>query len=348
MGNYLELKKFSNIDLSDHFFDSLKSDYPDFEDWYHRKANKKAYVLENKGIQGFLYMKFEKGSILDVNPIIKGKNILKIGTFKINPHGTRLGERFIKKAFDYAVSNGADKIYVTIFPKHVALIKILKTYGFKFYGTKTSAAGNEDVYIKNLRKITDDLVSDYPLFSTRNKDKYILSIYPKYHSKLFPDSILNNESFDILEDQSHTNSIHKVYVCKMPQASSLKPGDLIVIYRTGDDKAPAEYRSVATSICVVEDVKSNTDFHDFESYYAFSNHYSIFDKSTLKTFYEHRKSYIIKMTYNAAFSKRLTRKTLADNCGLNRAERWSLMRLTGQQFDRILERGQINESIIID
>jgi len=50
MSNYLKVKKFSEIDINDPFFDSLKSDYIGFEDWFSRKAEKKAYILEDKGV----------------------------------------------------------------------------------------------------------------------------------------------------------------------------------------------------------------------------------------------------------------------------------------------------------
>jgi hypothetical protein len=53
MSNYLKVKKFSEIEINDPFFDSLKSDYAGFEDWFSRKADKKAYILEDKGCRGF-------------------------------------------------------------------------------------------------------------------------------------------------------------------------------------------------------------------------------------------------------------------------------------------------------
>lgn len=41
-------------------------------------------------------MKIEEGPVTDILPLIVDKRILKLGTFKVNPHGTRLGERFLK------------------------------------------------------------------------------------------------------------------------------------------------------------------------------------------------------------------------------------------------------------
>ncbi|SDK65776.1 hypothetical protein [Halanaerobium congolense] len=45
MSNYLKVKKFSEIEINDPFFDSLKSDYAGFEDWFSRKVDKKAYTF---------------------------------------------------------------------------------------------------------------------------------------------------------------------------------------------------------------------------------------------------------------------------------------------------------------
>lgn len=59
-------------------------------------------------------------------------------------------------------------------------------------------------------------------------------IYPKYHSIMFPDSILTTENKNIITDVSYTNSIHKIYVCTMEQVENLKYGDIVVLYRTAE------------------------------------------------------------------------------------------------------------------
>ncbi|MCZ8489878.1 hypothetical protein O9992_31010 [Vibrio lentus] len=38
------VQKFSEINLNDSFFDSLKADYVEFSDWFDRKAENKALV----------------------------------------------------------------------------------------------------------------------------------------------------------------------------------------------------------------------------------------------------------------------------------------------------------------
>ena len=34
----LQVKRFSDIDLNDSFFDSLRASYPEFDEWYNKKA----------------------------------------------------------------------------------------------------------------------------------------------------------------------------------------------------------------------------------------------------------------------------------------------------------------------
>lgn len=105
-GPTLDAEKFESIDLADPFFDSLKSDYSDFEHWFRRKGDSVAFVFRTPGrsaLDGFLYLKEERGPVTDVKPPLPEAARLKIGTFKINPHETRLGERFIKRAFDTAI-----------------------------------------------------------------------------------------------------------------------------------------------------------------------------------------------------------------------------------------------------
>ena len=81
-------------------------------------------------------MKNEYNVVDDVRPVIKADRILKVATFKVDAHGTKLGEQFIKIIMDYAISETIDLCYVTIFPKHEALIKLVQTFGFEEYGEK--------------------------------------------------------------------------------------------------------------------------------------------------------------------------------------------------------------------
>lgn len=265
MNNILH-KTFSEIDLNDPFFQSLRDDYPGFDDWFKRKSEQDAFVQydDNNKIIGFLYLKIECDLVDDVTPNISAKKILKVGTFKIEAHGTKMGEQFIKIITDYAVNEDADICYVTIYEKHNSLINLVQQFGFELYGTKGTEPHKENVYIKQMKKITGDINKDFPLINLNSSRKYLLSIYPEYHSIMFPDSILTTEDKNIIKDVSYTNSIHKIYVCSMESVQRLKYGDIVVIYRTADNSKNAEYSSVVTSICVVENVKDQSEFPNFD------------------------------------------------------------------------------------
>jgi hypothetical protein len=344
----LRKEKFKNINLNDVFFNSLKEDYKGFEDWFNKKSEEESYIIYDKSsIQGFLYLKKEEGIISDVSPIINCKVALKIGTFKIIPHGTRLGERFIKKSLDYALSIDAELCYVTIFSKQVALIDLFKKYGFIVYGTKNTPTGDEIVLVKRLDVLNNNILLDYPLINLSGSKKYLLSIYPQYHSVMFPDSILRSENVNILEDVTITNSIHKTYVTRM-RVNSVKPGDLLVMYRTKTQGHSAEYTAVATSICVVEEVKHQKEFIDFNAFYEYATTYSIFDKYDLQDWYNKGGCYAMKMTYNAALSKKLIRKKLIEELNMERDIYWGFFELTDNQFKDIIREGGVFESIVVD
>lgn len=314
----LQLKKFRDINIDDPFFDSLKEGYAEFNDWFKRKADEQAFVIKDESglLQGFVYLKEENEKINDVSPPLPQDRYLKIGTFKINAHGTKLGERFIKKAFDYAIFNNIKKLYVTAFPEHESLISLFERFGFKNVANKVTKNGTEQVLLKEIGNREGKIEKDYPIISL-NKRQYLLGIYPEYHTRLFPDSILNNENLSIIDDISHTNSIEKIYICKMPRVQALRPGDALVIYRTGDGQGPAWYRAVATSLCMVEEVKTKANFANLNDFLNYCQARSVFSEEELTKFYnEWNNMYVIKMTYNAALKNRIIRKRLSNHVKL--------------------------------
>jgi hypothetical protein len=348
----IESKYFKDINLDDKFFDSLKADYNEFTTWFNKKSsdNKHAFTLyEDNNLRAFLYLKIEKEEIdKDISPKLIQKRRLKVGTFKIDAHGTKLGERFIKKIFDVAVFKNINEIYVTIFEKHESLIKLLTTFGFSQYGNKTTSNGVELVFIKKLYNIQNDILKDYPIVQKENKKKFVLSISPKFHTKLFSDSILHNESVDILKDTSYTNSIHKIYICAMQRVQNFSKGDLVLIYRTSDGQGSARFRSVVTSVCVIEEVLNINSFDSVEKFLKYCEPYSIFTVDELRGFYKTKKyPFIIKMTYNIAFKKRVTNGQLQDDFEIL-PDYWGVFDITDKQFNQIIKAGEVDESIIIN
>lgn len=336
----LGLEKFNSIDLDDPFFDTLKADYPTFSKWFKEKHESEAYTFRSsKGAQldGFLYIKRENGEVGDVDPPMQSEKRIKIGTFKINPHGTRLGERFIKRIFDAAISEGVDSIYVTVYEKHASLIELFERYGFKRVGVKNHDNDYELVLERRLDSFLGDVVLDYPRIPLRKNRHFLISILPDYHSKLLPDSLLKTESQSILQDVSHTNSIHKIYLSGSKIALDFAEGDTLLIYRMSDGGS-AYYTSVVTSLCVVEEVTHISKFLKKEEFLKFCEPYSIFTTKELDGFYHSRKyPYIIRFTYNMALTKRLNRKMLLEEVGLPDGIRWTILPIETEQLKKILK-----------
>jgi L-amino acid N-acyltransferase YncA len=351
MPSVMRLTQFKHVNLADPFFDSLKAAYKEFPDWFAKKADEPVYVSEGAGaaLQGFLYLKKESGPVTDVFPPLPPAERLKVGTLKIVAHGSKLGERFIKKIFDNAIAKNVQEIYVTVFDEHVGLIRLLKRYGFNEHSTKTTPNGTELVFVRSLEKLTGDIRRDYPIIHAKGRKKYLLAIYPEFHTRLFPDSILDNEKPSIVEDYSYTNSIHKVYVT-FTQVGKLSPGDILIIYRCTDHKAPAKYRSVVTSVCVVEEVRSRKDFSSLSDFVKYAKPHSVFSREELEGdwWQSGKPFFVIRMTYNAAFGKRTTRGTLLDELGKSPKAYINFFPLTDVEFTRVMEMGKVNEGLIVD
>ncbi|WFB49877.1 N-acetyltransferase [Vibrio coralliilyticus] len=349
MDNLL-IQKFSEINLDDQFFDSLKAGYGEFSEWFARKADESALVLYNEQgyIEGFLYCKFENGPGDDTEPLLPNTSHLKVGTFKFNPQGTRRGDRYLKKIFDYAFKSNVDDIYVTVFgEQHRYLVELFSKYGFFHYANKTTANGVEQVLLRNLQGIQGDVDKDYPLVNTAGNRKYLLAIQPFYHTKLFPDSRLVTESPNIVRDISHSNSIHKIYICSIRQVMEMRRGDVIVMYRMKDPSGPAEFTAVATSLCIVEGVHTIDQYRSEDEFVAECVKFSVFDEEELRKIYRERKyTYIVNFTYNVALPKRPNRRKLADEVGLDREERWSCLPLSDVQFQRILSVSEVNQKFL--
>lgn len=335
------------LNIRDPFFNSLRSDYCGFDNWLNRKKNEMAYVLYDSRkikLMGFLYLKDEKEADELIYPAFDMRRRLKIGTFKIDSHGTVMGQRFISIILRRMVDEGYDFTYVTLFPKQKALISLFERFGFKCWGHKSNG---ELVYYKD-STVWNNIYKDFPRINLNGCRKYLLSFYPQYHTKLFPDSRLKTEKSHPIEDLSFTNTIEKIYLTKMSGVRYLLPGDLVVVYRTSERGKSAEYSSVATSVCTVVEVKNINDFSSYDHFAEYCGKGTVFSQRELLTFWKNKKyPFITKMLYNAPLERKIIRKELIENIGLQRDSYFGFLPLTDIQFENILKVGEINESFII-
>ena len=259
----------------------------------------------------------------------------------------------MKRILDVAIINDIPEVYVTIFDDTEELqhlCSFFEQYGFSEVGRKSHPNGrSESVLVRDMSVHMGDIVQDYPLVDRAQGNKYLLAIKPDYHTKLFPDSILKTEHYDILQDVSPTNSINKIYICWMQGVDQLKYGDKLIIYRTTDYQGPAKYRSVATSLCTVSEVKTISDFSSIDEFVHYTNRYSIFNETELRRWYRLKPDFVVfKVVYNLAFRKKVIRKELIEQAGLIADDYWGFMPLSETQFNDILTLGNADGRYIIN
>ena len=317
-------KKLGNIPLQDQFFDSFRRDYPGFDGWYNSKSEEPAYVcLSPEGqVLAFLYIKkedenedyYSEGKRIE--PVFSKKKRLKIGTFKVSLNGYKLGERFLKIIFDNALKQKVDQIYVTIFDNEkekIRLIELLKEWGFKEWGIKTSKAGLEKVYVRDFARIfnSEEPKFSFPYIAKDSKIHFVL-VNPEYHTELFPDSILKTEDPEnFIGNKASMNAISKIFVSHTPNRD-IKKGDSLLFYRTKDN-GPAAYTSVVTTLGIVESI--NNDIKTEEEFISLCGKRSVFDKEDLGLLwnkYSSFKPFIVNFLYAYSFPKRANLQKLID------------------------------------
>ena len=144
-----------------------------------------SYICETNGeVKAFLYLKVEDANsenYNDITPVFQPKKRLKIGTFKVESTGYKLGERFLKIIFDNALRNNVEEIYVTIFDKREEqqrLISLLEEWGFVHWGTKQTQNEIEQVLVRDFRKLINPKPQLSFPYVSRLSNKFIVSIYP--------------------------------------------------------------------------------------------------------------------------------------------------------------------------
>ena len=303
------------LDVTDSFFDSLRDDYPGFVRWFNGKAEEPAYVCRSDGaLSAFLYLKVEDRltDYSDITPLLTPKKRLKLGTFKVSLNGFRLGERFLKIAFDNALDVGADELYVTTFSRRIEqqrLVALIEEFGFRKHGEKTSSAGREDVYVRDFSRHAESQTPSltYPYMSA-GANVFLVPIYEQYHTELFPDSILRTESpADFVENEPHRNAIRKVYISRSIERN-LIPGDIVVFYRTG-----GYYRGVVSTLGIVEDVV--LDIPNESSFVQLCRRRSVFTDAQLSEHWNYRQNsrpFIVNFLYAYSLPRRINLKRLIE------------------------------------
>jgi hypothetical protein len=301
-------KHFRECDLNDEFFDSLKTDYPEFSDWFRKKSNAQAYVyMENEKIQAFGYLKEECEEIVLRNAVLPAENRIKMGTLKIGEdlQGQRRGEGLLGIALWSWQASASNQIYVTVFLKHVTLVNLLEKFGFCDCGENQRG---EHVFIKDKRQLNhNDPYKMFPYISgTFDCAKYI-PIEEKYHDTLFPYSALKRTKQSTL-NMAVANGISKIYI-GTPRDTILnyKKNNPVLIYRIAAT-GQKTFRSVVSSYGTVvqyEVIKKNyrTLVSEKEFVQAAGNKSFFCEEKLLDLYRTSRNLMLIELLYNGFFGE---------------------------------------------
>lgn len=290
MAGKFEQKLFSEININDPLFASLKADYPEFaEQWFPKciRENRKAVEFSDvAGLGAFIALKREENEPIPLqNGEIPAAPRLKIATLLLAERfrGQRLGEGALGLVLWYWQRSKLEEIYVTIFPSHMDLITQVERFGFRLAGYN---ARGEGVYLRSRKNIDfSDPYKSFPFVSPSfNKGGYLI-VDDGYHDTLFPYSELKNTQQEPL-DMDAANGVSKVYIGKARNVH-YRVGEPIFIYRkyTGTEGRPG-YRSCLTSYCTVTGVVSVKENGRakmaFDEFAALAGNKTIFDLQELK------------------------------------------------------------------
>lgn len=259
----LELIRLHQIrdELQDELFDTLRSDYSGFDNWFVNscQAGRQAWIARDfKGKLGAICIYKEEIDPQVAPDITLAGRILKLCTLKVerNVRGQKIGELLLKAAFKHATQNKYEKIYITAKTKQAELIDMLRDFGFYSVGTDLN---NDDVFVKEQPLVSPVSVLDPVAYHIRYSPhfkagvdigKFLVPIQPDYHTQLFPEASSRQLKLPFA-GPSPGNAIKLAYLCKA-NLGTIRPGDVLIFYRSYD------FRS-CTTIGIVESVDRLVD-----------------------------------------------------------------------------------------
>jgi L-amino acid N-acyltransferase YncA len=356
MSGKFEWHKFSEVNLGDPFFDSLKADYVEFPEWFKKKSDAGEYTLvfhDEQGIGAFVYLKRENEAIELMDKTLPAIPRVKIGTLRLAERfrGMRLGEGALGVSLWKWQELKSEEIYVTVFEKHTELINLFERFGFKCIGMNSRG---ECIYLKNRRNI--DYSSPYkafPFISPNFTKAGLIPIYESFHDRLFPYSELRGNNREI-EEETAGNGITKVYIGSPYSAMHYEVGEPVAIYRIYEGETGKTYKSAVTSFCTITKIdiikNGGRATMSVSNFVKNAGNKTVFSAEELTKIYNGKSNVVmLEIVYNGFFGKghNVIHKTLNEQ-GLFTTYPYSI-EYSKDQFIKILGMGDVDvQNVIID
>lgn len=250
-------------------FDSLRQDYPDFDNWWLKKVvdQRRAVLVlgDHEEPEGVAALKDESGEsgLAD--------RVLKISTFKVAEGlgRARRGELLLRAVVDHAVGSNFKAAYLTVWEHHGDLIGWLGRFGFLQHEISSSG---EVVLVKHfapppaagqLEPLAHHVA--YGPRALRVERLFWVPIQDRFHARLLPDS---DDQLSMLANEACGNAIRKAYLCRA-NIRQLQPGDTLAFLRTGKG------HSRATAVGVVENTLRSQDPEEVAAFVTGRTVYSL-------------------------------------------------------------------------
>jgi len=350
-----------NLDYDDPILDHLKEDYyPEFEDWFKKiqLQGRECLVYRNndESLGALLIYKDENEPIHLIDKTLPEKERMKIATLIVSSNGYKIGEFFIQWATNYAIKKGFEEIYLTHFttPDDV-LVYLIEEYGFIKVGQKNyknQKGAFEDVFVKYL-KPTPELVEKiqktssgqlskifYPKFyDAEGVKKFVVPIWPVYHDRLF----LGSERQSTLYEHQNGfivegNAIKKAYLSHS-NIKKISEGDLLLFYRSIDNKA-------ITCIGVVE--KIIPDLEDADEITRQVGKRTVYSPQEIKEFADHESpTLVLSFIFSTWIPNKVNLTQLKEMNVLTSAPQ-TIQEISHESYLKIKTAGGIDESFTIN
>lgn len=240
------------LDLEDPIFDTLKADYPEFNEWFESISRKRreclVYEEDGRSIGALLIFKEETESIDLLDITLPAKDRMKIATLVVTSTGYKIGEFFLSWILKYSLDKNIKELYLTHFViPDDPLVYLIEEYGFNHVGDNSRG---EAIYIKvidekEVKKSINNLIDEkspldlaksfYPEFYDGEKvNKYIVPIKPEFHEKLFLQKKEQKKLYEFSQNLEYypisANTIKKAYLSG--SNVNLEPEDILLFYES--------------------------------------------------------------------------------------------------------------------
>ena len=152
----------------------------------------------------------------------------------------------LKALFRYLYVNKFDHVWLTLFPKHEALIDLLEEFGFRNRSDLEASSG-EMTMVKQLTPIASAVFDPYqlhkrfgpPAVDLMGSRVFVIPIQPHYHRMLFPEYERwygrERELALHVPQPPFANGLRKAYLSQS-RAHPLPRGATMLLYRSSDTR----------------------------------------------------------------------------------------------------------------